>query len=107
MPRPGRAALRRRRAPRPASRRKYRRVTRKRRLRRRRRIARVPDPAEDDRPVGVALLEVDDDLLTDLRRRRIGDADPTRAVLVVPALAVPVELDLDAAVLVDEVVLAR
>src|SRR5262249_29962295 len=69
----------------------------------------VVHPAGDDGPVRVALEEIDDDLLADagveddapvLAGPVLRDADPAGAVLVLLALAVPEELDLDPAVLV-------
>ena len=76
----------------------------------------VVDAADDDRPVGVALLEGDDHLLADprdvddaplLARPESGDPDPARAVGVFLALAIPGELDLDPAVLVGEDLVSR
>ncbi len=73
----------------------------------------VGDPVEpigDHRLVRIAVQEVDDDLLADARQRDmppararpgVGGAYPARAVLVVLALAVPGELHLHPAVLVD------
>src|SRR5262249_41694680 len=71
----------------------------------------VVDAAHDDRLVGVALEEVNDDLLADpwhgdepgfLPGVQGADADPARAVRVVLPLAVPEELHLHAPVLVGE-----
>ena len=76
----------------------------------------VVDGAGDDGPVGVALDEIDDDLLPDARDvdgapvlagPRLGDADPARGGLVGLAAAVPVELDFDPPVLVGVDLLAR
>src|SRR5262249_37822521 len=75
----------------------------------------VVDAAGDQRLVRIALEEGDDHLLADAGNRHdapvlagpvLRDADPARAVLVPLALAVPVELHLHAAVLVDEDLLA-
>src|SRR5262249_38113613 len=71
----------------------------------------VVDAAQDDGPGRVAFEEIDDHLLADARDVDAppalagpggGDADPARAVLVLPAVPVPGELDLDPAVLVAE-----
>ncbi len=70
----------------------------------------------DDRPVRIAFEEVDDHFLADARDVDgapvlagpwIRHANPARRVLVVLALAIPVELDLHAAVLVGIDLLAR
>ena len=69
-----------------------------------RRVVRVEDPPEHVGPVRVALLERDEHLVADLRHPEgaaraadgLDDADPGGAVLVVAALAVPVELHLHA-----------
>ena len=69
----------------------------------------VVDAAGDERSVGVALQELDHHLLADARHRhhaevlarpRMRHADPARGVLVVLAVAVPVEVHLHPAVLV-------
>ena len=69
----------------------------------------VVDRADDERPVGIAVEEVHDDLVADPRQGEhavalagpgLRDAHPARAVLVLLAEPVPVELDLDPAVLV-------
>ena len=69
----------------------------------------VVDAADDDGLVGIAFEEVDDHFLADARDGDrspalagpgLRDADPAGAVLVLLAFAVPVELDLHAAVLV-------
>jgi len=74
-----------------------------------RHVVGVVDAAHHDGPVGVAVQEVDDDLLADARdehraplasRPDLGHAQPARAFLVAVAAAVPEEVDLDAAVLV-------
>src|SRR5215471_9982331 len=71
--------------------------------------------ADDDRSVGVALLEVDDDLLTNPRNEdhspslageTLRHPDPARAVLIRLAIAVPMELDLHPPVLVGPDLLA-
>src|SRR4030095_10328672 len=81
-----------------------------------RHVLAVVDAADDDRLIGVALEKLDDHLLADARDRheapplagpRVRDAEPAGAVLVALALAVPVELDLHAAVLVGEDLLSR
>ena len=75
----------------------------------------VVDAAHDQRPIRIPLEEIDDDLLADprnlneaplLARPRARHAHPARALVVVLAEVVPVELDLHAAVLVDEDLLA-
>src|SRR5262245_24273899 len=80
-----------------------------------RHVLAVVDAADDDRLVRVAFEELDHDLLADARDGdeapalagpRMRDAEPAGAVLVALALAVPVELDLHAAVLVGEDLLA-
>src|SRR6185312_2153177 len=67
------------------------------------------DAAGHERLVGVALEELDDHFHADARnphrapaamRPELADADPARAVLILLAEAVPVELHFDAAVLV-------
>src|SRR5690606_32897333 len=72
-------------------------------------------PAGDDRAFGVALDEVDDDLVADARQEhraeavagpRLAHAHPARAGVVERAAAIPVELDLDPAVLIDVDLLA-
>src|ERR1051326_2394354 len=75
----------------------------------------VVERADHHRVVGIALQEVDQDLLADARQvehapflagERLRHAHPAGAVLVGLAVAVPVELQLDAAVLVGVDVLA-
>src|SRR5712692_2552876 len=69
----------------------------------------VVDAAGDDRPVGVAFKELDDNFLSHARSPdgppilpgpRVGDADPTGALVVLFAYAVPEELYLHPAVLI-------
>src|SRR5262249_9593125 len=81
----------------------------------RRHLLRVVDATDDDRLVGIAFQEIRDHFLADpgdggqapvLAGPHGADADPARAVGVVLAGAVPVELDLHAAVLVGEDLLA-
>ena len=76
----------------------------------------VVEGPDDDRLVGVAVLEGDEDLLPDPREgvgsprvpgQRRRDAQPGAAVRVLLPLAVPVELHLDPPVLVDVDVLSR
>ena len=76
----------------------------------------VVDPAGDDRLIGVAFQEIDDDLLADTRDHDaapalpgpdLGHPYPAGAGLVRLAVAVPVELDLDPTVLVRPDLLAR
>src|SRR5262249_40462812 len=75
----------------------------------RRQLLCVVDAAGDDRLIRITLEEGDDDFLRDARRRDrapalagpgMRDANPARAVLVLLAAAIPVELHLHAAVLV-------
>src|SRR5205823_2914301 len=75
----------------------------------RRHLLGVVDAAGNQGPVRITFKEIDDDLLADtwvehdapiLAGPVFGDADPTGAVLVLLALAVPEELDLDPAILV-------
>src|SRR5208283_3421511 len=75
----------------------------------------IVDAARDQGAVGISFEEVDDDLLAHpgydhgaepLAGHLLGDADPARALLVFLALAVPEELDLYPAVLVDVDLLA-
>src|SRR5262249_12537315 len=82
----------------------------------RRHVGAVVEPPGDHRPIGVALEEVDDHLVSDPgdvdrsprgARPDLAHADPARAPLVALALAVPVELHLHAAVLVRVDLLAR
>src|SRR5690606_532896 len=81
-----------------------------------RRVLGVVDTAGHQRPVGVALQKLDDDLHPDPRdelrapahaRPALRAADPTRGLGGVARLLLPVELDLDAAVLVGVDLLAR
>ena len=74
-----------------------------------RRVVAVVDAAGDDGLVGVALEKVDDDLVADARREEraevlpgpdLGHADQARALLVLLAAPVPVELHAHAAELV-------
>ena len=75
----------------------------------RRRLRVVVDAARDDWSVGIALEEIDDDLLPNagnmhstpvLAGPRASDSHPARAVLILFAHAVPRELHLDATVIV-------
>ena len=72
----------------------------------RRQIELVRHPPDDDRRIRVTVEEVDQDFLPDARDMHgaklvpgptIGDADPRRGMFVVLAVAVPFELDFDAA----------
>jgi hypothetical protein len=67
------------------------------------------DRSHDKRPIRIAVQEVDDDLVADAGEEQgaeraprpgLAHADPARAMRVAQALAVPMELDLHAAVLV-------
>src|SRR5262249_9472758 len=82
----------------------------------RRHLLGVVDAADDEGAVRVALQEIEDDLLADprdldeapaLARPGGADANPAGAVLVLPPLAVPVDLHLDPAILVGVNPLAR
>src|SRR6185503_10182064 len=84
-------------------------------IRWRRHPVRVEDRPQDVRPIRVAALEGHDHFIVDLGKgehaatragERLRHADPARAVGIAFALAVPMELDLHAAVLVREDLLA-
>src|SRR5262249_53916661 len=69
----------------------------------------VVDAAGNERPIGIAIEEIDDDFLTDARIEdhapvfagpRLGHAHPARAVLILLAQAVPEELNLDPSVFI-------
>ncbi|MEZ4380358.1 MAG: hypothetical protein R3A79_03365 [Nannocystaceae bacterium] len=81
----------------------------------RRRVVAVVDAADDQRAVGIAVDEVDDDLHPDPRDEEaaparsgeaLGDADPPRGALVDRGEAIPVGQELDPPVLVAVHVLA-
>src|SRR5262249_14908917 len=66
--------------------------------------------------IRIAVEEVHDDFLPDTRHsvdapflpsHRMGDSNPTRALVVVFTLAVPMKLDFHAAILIDEYLLTR
>ena len=76
----------------------------------------VVHPARDDGAVGIAFEKIDNDFLADARGPnpaplfagpRLRGADPARALIVVLAHPVPVELDFDPAVFVGVNLLAR
>src|SRR5262249_20601781 len=77
----------------------------------RRHVLAVVDATDDDRLIGIAFEEGDDDFLADARQvdhppvlagPALRDSDPARAVLVAMPFAVPVELHLHAPEVVNE-----
>src|SRR5208282_2694255 len=76
----------------------------------------IVDAARDQGAVGISFEEIDDDLLAHpgydhsaepLASHLLGDPDPAGALVVLLALAIPEELNLDPAILVDVDLLTR